>query len=104
MPPVPGLVCRYAKRHLRAHLQNTWDSAQTQADVALVRDQVASDAAAGSTTAMQVPVPGPEAGKAAVSAAVSTNLEAAMAVDEKNPALKTVQVCKISLSLLIAMS
>lgn len=85
-------MCRYAKTHLRPHLENTWDSAQTQADVALVREQVASDAAAGNTTAMKVPVPGLEAGKAAVSAAVIANLEAAMAVDEKNSALKTVQV------------
>ena len=81
---------RFARTHLRSHLEKTWDTAQTQSDVALVRDQVAS--AASRATAMRAPIPASGAGKAAVLDAVIVNVQAAMAVDEKNPALKTLQV------------
>ncbi|KAK9838242.1 hypothetical protein WJX84_006792 [Apatococcus fuscideae] len=81
----------YAQKHLRSHLEQTWDSLETQADISLLRQQVAADSAAGSTTAMTQRVPAAGDGKDAVLAAVIANVEAAMAVDEKNPALKTLQ-------------
>ncbi|KAK9833181.1 hypothetical protein WJX74_009483 [Apatococcus lobatus] len=88
---VSNVLFPYAKTHLRTHLYNTWDSAQTQSDIALVRNQCASDHAFKRPTAMKVPVPGPAASREDLISAVIANLEAAMAADEKNPALKTLQ-------------
>ena len=79
----PTLPCR------STHLESTYDSAETQEDLALLRAQAAEDAAAG----LAVPaVPGPEAGRDAVVAGAVANCEAQMDGDRKTTALKSLQV------------
>ena len=85
--PCPALPC--AALPCRSHLQATYDSADTQEDLALLRQQAESDAASGLT----VPgIPGSEAGQEAVVAAAVANCEAQMAGDRKTTALKSLQV------------
>ena len=73
----------------RSHLEATYEEAETQADLELLRQQAAADAAAGMAV---VAVPGPEAGREAVVAAAVANAEAQMDGDRKTTALKALQV------------
>ncbi|PSC73334.1 putative bifunctional methylthioribulose-1-phosphate dehydratase enolase-phosphatase E1 [Micractinium conductrix] len=85
---VTDVLFPYARERLRSHLQATYDSADTQEDLALLRQQAESDAASGLT----VPgIPGSEAGQEAVVAAAVANCEAQMAGDRKTTALKSLQ-------------
>ena len=73
----------------RSHLESTYDSAQTQEDLALLRQQAESDAAGGLGV---VAIPVGEAGREAVVAAAVANCKAQMAADRKTTALKSLQV------------
>lgn len=79
----------YAKSRLRSHLEATYESKETQADLELLRRQAAEDAAAGRNV---VQIPGGDAGRDAVVAAAVVNCEAQMAEDRKTTALKALQV------------
>lgn len=73
----------------RSHLEATYDSAETQEDLALLRQQAQADSAAG----MAVPaIPDPSTGREAVIAAAVANCEAQMQADRKTTALKSLQV------------
>ncbi len=73
----------------RSHLEATYESAETQEDLSLLRQQAEADAQAG----LSVPaIPGAEAGKEAVVAAAVASCEAQMDGDRKTTALKSLQV------------
>lgn len=89
-PLFPTPACPPGTSACRAHLEASYDSADTQEDLALLRQQAAADTAAS----LQVPaIPGPEAGRDAVVTAAVANCEAQMAGDRKTTALKSLQVC-----------
>lgn len=85
---VTDVLFPYARQRLRSHLEATYDSEETQADLQLLRQQAAEDAAAGLTVP---PIPGSEAGRDAVVAAAVANCEAQMDGDRKTTALKSLQ-------------
>ncbi len=72
---VADTMFSYARQHVRAYLEDGYDSAEVQGDVAAVQAQAAADGAAG--------VPEAAAGKAAVVDAVVAWVEAAIAADRK---------------------
>lgn len=73
----------------RSHLEATFESGETQEDLALLRQQAQDDARGG----LPVPaIPEAEAGKEAVVDAAVANCEAQMDGDRKTTALKSLQV------------
>ncbi|EFJ42248.1 hypothetical protein VOLCADRAFT_42159, partial [Volvox carteri f. nagariensis] len=86
---VADVMFPYAKQHCRAFLEGSVDSAETQADIQLIREQAAADVAAGLAGVCEIPPAG--ADKAEVVDAVVDWVEAAIAADRKVTALKTLQ-------------
>ncbi|KXZ48768.1 hypothetical protein GPECTOR_25g352 [Gonium pectorale] len=86
---VADVMFPYARKHCRAFLESSFESAETQADVQLIREQAAADVAAGVAGACAVPPAGSPAGE--VVDAVVSWVEAAIAADRKVTALKTLQ-------------
>lgn len=85
---VTDILFPYAQQRLGSHLEATYDSAETQEDLALLRQQAQADSAAG----MAVPaIPDPSTGREAVIAAAVANCEAQMQADRKTTALKSLQ-------------
>ena len=73
----------------RSHLEATYDSVETQEDLALLRQQADIDLAAG----MNVPgIPEPGSEHGAVIAGAMANCEAQMQANRKTTALKSLQV------------
>ena len=80
------------RRCCRSHLESTYDTAETQEDLRLLRQLAADDAAAGDMVAGTViAIPEAEAGREAVVSAAVANCEAQMARDRKTTALKSLQ-------------
>lgn len=86
---VKDVLFPYAAARVRTHLEDTYDSRATQADVELLRRLGQSDAAEGRAAA--VAIPAGEAGKAAVVDACCASVAAQMAEDRKTTALKSLQ-------------
>ncbi|PNW88149.1 hypothetical protein CHLRE_01g016528v5 [Chlamydomonas reinhardtii] len=86
---VADVMFPYAQQHCRSFLESTYDAAETQADIDLIRTQAAADVAEGRAGAAAVPEPG--AGQAAVVEAVAGWVQAAIAADRKVTALKNLQ-------------
>lgn len=85
---VTDVLFPYARQRLRSHLEATFESGETQEDLALLRQQAQDDARGG----LPVPaIPGAEAGKEAVVDAAVANCEAQMDGDRKTTALKSLQ-------------
>lgn len=85
---VTDVLFPYARQRLRSHLESTYECADTQEDLALLKQQAEADAAAG----LSVPaIPGVEAGREAVVAGAVANCEAQMEGDRKTTALKSLQ-------------
>ncbi|KAK9830349.1 hypothetical protein WJX72_011208 [[Myrmecia] bisecta] len=78
----------YAARHLLAHLQSTFDSAETQEDIQLLRQLGADDVKAGRAAAL---IPAASNSREVVIAACVKSVEAQMATDRKTTALKSLQ-------------
>ncbi|XP_070038094.1 probable bifunctional methylthioribulose-1-phosphate dehydratase/enolase-phosphatase E1 1 isoform X2 [Nicotiana tomentosiformis] len=79
----------YARDNVGRHLDATYDSAETQEDIKLLRAQVQEDLENGVVGA--VPIPSDDAGKEEVIAALVTNVEAMIKADRKITALKELQ-------------
>ncbi|GJP35207.1 hypothetical protein CLOM_g19717 [Closterium sp. NIES-68] len=86
---VSQVLFPYAKSHVGQHLLATYDSAETQADILLLRSQIEQDIKHGVSGAEEVPAA--EAGKEAVVGALERNVAAMIAADRKVTALKQLQ-------------
>lgn len=86
---VTEVLFPYACDNVGKHLSSTYDSAETQDDIKLLRAQVQEDLKAG--VAGAVPIPSDEEGKEAVIAALVANVEAMVKADRKITALKQLQ-------------
>ncbi|KAG2447166.1 hypothetical protein HYH02_007912 [Chlamydomonas schloesseri] len=86
---VADVMFPYAQQHCRSFLESTYDSDETQADIALIRTQATADVAEGRDGAAAVPEPG--AGKAEVVDAAVAWVSGAIAADRKVGALKNLQ-------------
>ncbi|XP_055809043.1 probable bifunctional methylthioribulose-1-phosphate dehydratase/enolase-phosphatase E1 1 isoform X2 [Solanum dulcamara] len=86
---VTDVLFPYARDNVRRHLDATYDSAETQEDIMLLRAQVQEDLENG--VAGAVPIPSNDAGKEEVIAALVTNVEAMIKADRKITALKELQ-------------
>jgi methylthioribulose 1-phosphate dehydratase/enolase-phosphatase E1 len=73
----------------RSYLEATYESPETQEDLALLREQAHADTAAGLTVP---PIPSASQGRDAVIVAAVANCEAQMDSDRKTTALKSLQV------------
>ena len=79
---VADVLFPYAKARLRSHLDASFDTAETQGDIELLRQQAAADGA---------PFPDASASKEDIIAAAVASCEAQMAEDRKTTALKALQ-------------
>lgn len=86
---VSDVLFPYARDNVGRHLDITYDSAETQDDIKLLRLQVEEDLEKGIAGA--VPVPADDAGKAEVIAALVANVEAMIKSDRKITSLKQLQ-------------
>ncbi|XP_048607686.1 probable bifunctional methylthioribulose-1-phosphate dehydratase/enolase-phosphatase E1 [Brassica napus] len=86
---VTDVLFPYARENVGKHLSLTYDSAETQEDIKLLRAQVEEDLRQGVTGA--VPVPHADEGKDEVIAAIVSNVEAMIKADRKITALKELQ-------------
>eukprot|EP00271_Cylindrocystis_brebissonii_P021867 TRINITY_DN8101_c0_g1_i1.p1 TRINITY_DN8101_c0_g1~~TRINITY_DN8101_c0_g1_i1.p1 ORF type:complete len:514 (-),score=77.94 TRINITY_DN8101_c0_g1_i1:701-2242(-) len=84
---VADVLFPYARQNAGSFLRRTFDSEQTQEDIALLRKQIESDVAAN--VAGAVPVPNGDC--ESVVAALEQNVEAMIAADRKVTALKQLQ-------------
>nr|KJB81962.1 hypothetical protein B456_013G169100 [Gossypium raimondii] len=79
----------YARDNVGRHLSATYNSAETQDDIKLLRSQVEDDLKQGVLGA--VPIPSEDAGKEEVIASLVANVEAMIKADRKITALKQLQ-------------
>ncbi|MCE2055549.1 hypothetical protein HAX54_042867 [Datura stramonium] len=86
---VTDVLFPYARDNVGRHLDATYDSAETQEDIKLLRAQVQEDLDNGIAGA--VPIPANDAGREEVIAALVTNVEAMIKADRKITALKELQ-------------
>ncbi|XVF04237.1 hypothetical protein REPUB_Repub05bG0065100 [Reevesia pubescens] len=86
---VTEVLFPYARNNVGRHLSATYDSAETQDDIKLLRSQVEDDLKQGVIGA--VPIPSQDAGKEEVIAALVANVEAMIKADRKITALKQLQ-------------
>ncbi|XP_060200581.1 probable bifunctional methylthioribulose-1-phosphate dehydratase/enolase-phosphatase E1 1 [Lycium barbarum] len=86
---VTDVLFPYARDNVGRHLDATYDSAETQEDIKLLRAQVQEDLENGVAGAM--PIPSNDTGKDEVIAALVTNVEAMIKADRKITALKELQ-------------
>ncbi|KAG7537828.1 Class II aldolase/adducin N-terminal domain superfamily [Arabidopsis suecica] len=86
---VTDVLFPYARENVGKHLNLTYDTAETQEDIKLLRAQVEEDLRQGVTGA--VPIPHADEGKEKVIAAVVSNVEAMIRADRKITALKELQ-------------
>ncbi|KAK6777097.1 hypothetical protein RDI58_023814 [Solanum bulbocastanum] len=86
---VTDVLFPYARDNVGRHLDATYDSAETQEDIKLLRAQVQEDLENG--VAGAVPIPSNDAGKEKVIAALVKNVEAMIKADRKITALKELQ-------------
>ncbi|KAG5409320.1 hypothetical protein IGI04_005639 [Brassica rapa subsp. trilocularis] len=86
---VTDVLFPYARENVGKHLSLTYDTAETQEDIKLLRSQVEEDLRQGVTGA--VPVPHTDEGKDEVIAAIVSNVEAMIKADRKITALKELQ-------------
>ncbi|GJN37770.1 hypothetical protein PR202_gb26758 [Eleusine coracana subsp. coracana] len=86
---VTDVLFPYARDNARKHLHATYDTDETDDDIALLRAQVEQDLAEG--VAGAVPVPPDEAGKDRVIDALVANVEAMIKADRKVTSLKQLQ-------------
>ncbi|KAG5579002.1 hypothetical protein H5410_049629 [Solanum commersonii] len=86
---VTDVLFPYAHDNVGRHLDATYDSAETQEDIKLLRAQVQEDLENG--VAGAVPIPSNDAGKEKVIAALVKNVEAMIKADRKITALKELQ-------------
>ncbi|KAG2299271.1 hypothetical protein Bca4012_010842 [Brassica carinata] len=86
---VTDVLFPYARENVGKHLNLTYDTAETQEDIKLLRSQVEEDLSQGLAGA--VPIPHADEGKEKVVAAVVSNVEAMIKADRKITALKELQ-------------
>ncbi|KAH0654043.1 hypothetical protein KY289_031721 [Solanum tuberosum] len=86
---VTDVLFPYARNNVGRHLDATYDSAETQQDIKLLRAQVQQDLENG--VAGAVCIPADDAGKMEVIAALVANVEAMIKADRKITALKELQ-------------
>ncbi|XP_059282302.1 probable bifunctional methylthioribulose-1-phosphate dehydratase/enolase-phosphatase E1 1 [Lycium ferocissimum] len=86
---VTDVLFPYARNNVGRHLDATYDSAETQQDIKLLRAQVQQDLENG--VAGAVCIPSDDAGKTEVIAALVANVEAMIKADRKITALKELQ-------------
>ncbi|ESQ43108.1 hypothetical protein EUTSA_v10013244mg [Eutrema salsugineum] len=86
---VTDVLFPYARENVGKHLNLTYDTAETQEDIRLLRSQVEEDLRQGVTGA--VPIPHADEGKEEVIAAMVSNVEAMIKADRKITALKELQ-------------
>ncbi|KAG7957275.1 hypothetical protein I3843_11G165600 [Carya illinoinensis] len=86
---VSDVLFPYARDNVGRHLSATYDTAETQDDIKLLRSQVQDDLDKGVVGA--VPIPSDNAGKEEVVAALVANVEAMIRADRKTTALKQLQ-------------
>ncbi|XP_010482787.1 PREDICTED: probable bifunctional methylthioribulose-1-phosphate dehydratase/enolase-phosphatase E1 isoform X1 [Camelina sativa] len=86
---VTDVLFPYARQNVGKHLSLTYDTAETQEDIKLLRSQVEEDLRQGVTGA--VPIPHADEGKDNVIAAMVSNVEAMIRADRKITALKELQ-------------
>ncbi|KAK4369174.1 hypothetical protein RND71_012966 [Anisodus tanguticus] len=86
---VTDVLFPYARNNVGRHLDATYDSAETQQDIKLLRAQVQQDLENG--VAGAVCIPSDDAGKMEVIAALVVNVEAMIKADRKITALKELQ-------------
>ncbi|KAK9268618.1 hypothetical protein L1049_000375 [Liquidambar formosana] len=86
---VTDVLFPYARDNVGRHLSATYETAETQDDIKLLRSQVQDDLDQGVIGA--VPIPSDDAGKEEVIAALVTNVEAMIKADRKITALKQLQ-------------
>ncbi|WZZ89320.1 hypothetical protein YC2023_117899 [Brassica napus] len=86
---VTDVLFPYARENVGKHLNLTYDTAETQEDIKLLRSQVEDDLRQGLAGA--VPIPHADEGKDKVIAAVVSNVEAMIKADRKITALKELQ-------------
>ncbi|PHT43808.1 putative bifunctional methylthioribulose-1-phosphate dehydratase/enolase-phosphatase E1 [Capsicum baccatum] len=86
---VTDVLFPYARNNVGRHLDATYDSAETQQDIKLLRAQVQQDLENG--VAGAVCIPSDDAGKMEVIAALVANVEAMIKADRKITALKELQ-------------
>lgn len=89
---VTDVLFPYARDNVGKHLILTYETAETQDDIKLLRSQVEEDLEKG--VAGAVPIPPDNAGKEEVIAALVSNVEAMIKADRKITALKQLQVSK----------
>lgn len=86
---VSDVLFPYARDNVGRHLSATYETAETQDDIKLLRSQVEDDLQQGVTGA--VPIPPNEAGKEEVIASLVANVGAMIKADRKITALKQLQ-------------
>ncbi|KAF8090419.1 hypothetical protein N665_0477s0023 [Sinapis alba] len=86
---VTDVLFPYARENVGKHLNLTYDTAETQEDIKLLRSQVEEDLS--QDLAGAVPIPHADEGKDKVIAAVVSNVEAMIKADRKITALKELQ-------------
>ncbi|KAG6577000.1 putative bifunctional methylthioribulose-1-phosphate dehydratase/enolase-phosphatase E1 1, partial [Cucurbita argyrosperma subsp. sororia] len=91
---VTDVLFPYARDNVGKHLILTYETAETQDDIKLLRSQIEEDLKKG--VAEAVPIPPDNAGKEEVIAALVANVEAMIKADRKITALKQLQVCKVT--------
>lgn len=86
---VSEVLFPYARDNVGKHLSVTYDTAETQDDIKLLRSQVEDDLKQG--VAGAVPIPPSDSGKEEVIAALVANVDAMIKADRKITALKQLQ-------------
>lgn len=86
---VADVLFPYARDNVGRHLSATYETAETQEDIKLLRSQVQEDLEKGVIDA--VPIPSEDSGKDVVIAALVANVEAMIKADRKITALKQLQ-------------
>ncbi|GMP65813.1 hypothetical protein CsSME_00026454 [Camellia sinensis var. sinensis] len=86
---VSDVLFPYARDNVGRHLDATYDTAETQDDIKLLRFQVQDDLEQGIAGA--VPIPSDDAGKEEIIPALVANVEAMIKADRKITALKQLQ-------------
>uniref|UniRef100_A0A1J3D0G0 Probable bifunctional methylthioribulose-1-phosphate dehydratase/enolase-phosphatase E1 n=1 Tax=Noccaea caerulescens TaxID=107243 RepID=A0A1J3D0G0_NOCCA len=86
---VTDVLFPYARENVGKHLNLTYDTAETQEDIKLLRSQVEEDLRQGVTGAS--PIPHADEGQDKVIAAMVSNVEAMIKADRKITALKELQ-------------
>ncbi|KAI3702840.1 hypothetical protein L6452_28593 [Arctium lappa] len=86
---VTDVLFPYARDNVCMHLEETYDTVDTQDDIKLLRFQVEDDLQQGVVGA--VPIPSDDAGKEEVIAALVTNVEGMIKADRKITSLKQLQ-------------